>query len=99
VTGTGFSDDEVTRQYSIAQAFFNLPKEEKDKAELRCDFGKGNYFGFRAVSSSPSLGANHRALLTTKVGGEESDGNRSSRQRRKLELSKVYPRTDSRTSS
>jgi isopenicillin N synthase-like dioxygenase len=57
VTGTGFSDEEVTRQYSIAQAFFNLPREEKDKPELRCDFGKGNYFGFRAVSSHPNQSA------------------------------------------
>jgi hypothetical protein len=28
----------------------DLPKDIKDKPELRCDFGKGNYFGYRAVS-------------------------------------------------
>ena len=50
ITGTGFTEEEVTRQYSIGQAFFNRPLEEKNKPELRCDFGKGNYFGYRAVS-------------------------------------------------
>jgi isopenicillin N synthase-like dioxygenase len=55
VTGTGFTDEEVTRQYSIGQAYFNRPVEEKAKPELRCDFGKGNYFGYRAVCR-PSAG-------------------------------------------
>lgn len=49
VTGTGFTEDEVQRQYEIGQAFFDLPDEERDKPGLRCDFGKGNYFGYRAV--------------------------------------------------
>ncbi|TVY92558.1 UPF0676 protein [Lachnellula willkommii] len=52
VTGTGFTDEEVTRQYSIGQAFMNLPKDIKDKPELRCDFGKGNYFGYRAANQA-----------------------------------------------
>jgi isopenicillin N synthase-like dioxygenase len=52
VTGTGFTEEEVTRQYAIGQEFFNQPLEEKNKPELRCDFGKGNYFGYRAVGSS-----------------------------------------------
>ena len=34
----------------------NLPKDIKDKPELRCDFGKGNYFGYRAVSLRRILG-------------------------------------------
>jgi len=50
VIGTGFSEEEVNRQFSIAEAFFKQPREQKDRPELRCDFGKGNYFGYRAVS-------------------------------------------------
>lgn len=50
VTGTGFTEEEVTRQFSIGQAYFNRPLEEKNKPELKCDFGKGNYFGYRPVS-------------------------------------------------
>jgi len=49
VTGTGFTNEEVARQYDIGQAFFNRPLEDKGKPELRCDFGAGNYFGYRAV--------------------------------------------------
>jgi isopenicillin N synthase-like dioxygenase len=49
VVGTGFTDEEVTRQYAIGQAFFNQPLEKKNKPEMRCDFGKGNYFGYRAA--------------------------------------------------
>lgn len=51
VVGTGFTDEEVTRQFAIGQEFFNQPLETKNKPELRCDFGIGNYFGYRAVSS------------------------------------------------
>jgi len=49
VTGSGLTDEEVNRQYDIGQAFFEEPLEEKNKPELRCDFSKGNYFGYRAV--------------------------------------------------
>ena len=49
VTGTGFTDEEVTRQFSIGQAYFDSPLENKKKPELRCNFEKGNYFGYRAV--------------------------------------------------
>ena len=56
VTGTGFTDDEVQRQYQIGQAFFDLPIEERDKPELRCDFGKGNYFGYRAAHEKKIMG-------------------------------------------
>ncbi|CAG8958446.1 hypothetical protein HYFRA_00011123 [Hymenoscyphus fraxineus] len=56
LTGTGFTEEEVTRQYSIGQAFFNLPKEERDKPELRCDLGKGNFFGFRASGERKLMG-------------------------------------------
>ncbi|KAH8802915.1 2OG-Fe(II) oxygenase superfamily protein [Xylogone sp. PMI_703] len=45
VIGTGFTHDEVERQYSIGQAFFKEPIEEKKKAS--CDFSVGNYFGYR----------------------------------------------------
>lgn len=49
VTGTGFTEEEVTRQYAIGQEYFNLPLEQKNLPDLRCDFGNGNYFGYRAV--------------------------------------------------
>lgn len=49
---TGFTDEEVTRQFSIGQAYFDSPLEERNKPELCCDFGKGNYFGYRAVRCS-----------------------------------------------
>lgn len=39
VVGTGISQDEVDRQLSIANAFFQLPLEEKKKAP--CDFSVG----------------------------------------------------------
>ena len=47
--GTGLTEEEVQRQYNIGQAFFDLPAEEKGRAEYRCDFTVGNYFGYRAV--------------------------------------------------
>ena len=50
VTGTGLTDEEVNRQYSIAQAYFDRPTSEKAKVGLCCDFEKGNYFGYRGVS-------------------------------------------------
>jgi isopenicillin N synthase-like dioxygenase len=50
ITGTGFTQEEVDRQYDIGQAYFNLPLEEKGDARHKCDFANGNYFGYRAVS-------------------------------------------------
>jgi hypothetical protein len=50
VIGTGFTEEEVIRQYSIGQAFFAQPREAKNKPELKCDFAVGNYFGYRPVS-------------------------------------------------
>jgi len=47
VIGTGFTEEEVIRQYSIGQAFFAQPREAKNKPELNCDFAEGNYFGYR----------------------------------------------------
>ncbi|KAK5192929.1 hypothetical protein LTR99_010704 [Exophiala xenobiotica] len=49
ITGTGLSDQEVQRQYDIGQAFFDLPLDKKNLPEYRCDFGSGNYFGYRAA--------------------------------------------------
>lgn len=52
---TGFSAEEVQRQYDIGQDFFNLPPQEKGKPQFRCDFTQGNYFGYRAVCLVKSL--------------------------------------------
>jgi len=59
VTGSGFTDEEVNRQYTIAQAFFEQPLEEKNKPELKCDFSQGNFFGYRA--------ANEKKIMSTDV--------------------------------
>ncbi|KAK5050926.1 hypothetical protein LTR84_003485 [Exophiala bonariae] len=48
VIGTGLTEEEVQRQYNIGQAFFDLPVEEKDQPQYKCDFTVGNYFGYRA---------------------------------------------------
>lgn len=45
VIGTGISQEAVDRQLAIANAFFDLPIEEKRKAP--CDLKVGNYFGYR----------------------------------------------------
>lgn len=45
VTGTGILQEQIDRQLAIANAFFKLPLEEKRK--VSCDFGVGNYFGYR----------------------------------------------------
>jgi hypothetical protein len=50
VIGTGFEEEEIERQFSIGEAFLKRAIEEKNKPDLGCDFGKGNYFGYRAVS-------------------------------------------------
>ena len=52
---TGFSEEEVQRQYDIGQGFFNLPVEDKGQPQYRCDFTKGNYFGYRAVRGYPKV--------------------------------------------
>jgi isopenicillin N synthase-like dioxygenase len=49
IIGTGFTQEEVDRQYDIGSAYFNLPLEESGDPKYRCDFTKGNYFGYRAV--------------------------------------------------
>ena len=46
----------MERQYSIGQAYFNQALEAKNKPELRCDFGKGNYFGYRAANKKKIMG-------------------------------------------
>ncbi|EIM91330.1 Clavaminate synthase-like protein [Stereum hirsutum FP-91666 SS1] len=45
VVGHGIEDEEVLRQLSIGDAFFNLPLEVK--RQHPCDFSVGNYFGYR----------------------------------------------------
>ncbi|KZP33296.1 2OG-Fe(II) oxygenase superfamily protein [Athelia psychrophila] len=45
VTNTGIPQEDVDRQLSIANGFFQLPIEEKRK--VSCDFSVGNYFGYR----------------------------------------------------
>lgn len=55
ITGTGFTQEEVDRQYDIGQAYFDLPLEEKGDAKYRCDFAQGNYFGYRGVSDKAPL--------------------------------------------
>ncbi|KAK1252042.1 hypothetical protein MKX08_003229 [Trichoderma sp. CBMAI-0020] len=49
LVGTGFTPEEVQRQYDIGKGFFDLDVEEKGKPEYRCDFANGNYFGYRAA--------------------------------------------------
>ncbi|CAN9159449.1 unnamed protein product [Alternaria alternata] len=56
VTGTGFTQEEIDRQYDIGQAYFNLPLEEKGDPEYRCDFANGNYFGYRAANEKRIMG-------------------------------------------
>ncbi|KAJ8116790.1 hypothetical protein OPT61_g1873 [Boeremia exigua] len=56
VIGTGFTQQEVDRQYDIGQAYFNLPLEKKGDAAYRCDFANGNYFGYRAAYEKKIMG-------------------------------------------
>ncbi|CAL5867332.1 uncharacterized protein PFLUO_LOCUS1547 [Penicillium psychrofluorescens] len=56
VVGTGFTNEEVQRQYDIGQAFFNIPLEERTRPEYRCDFANGNYFGYRAANEKQIKG-------------------------------------------
>jgi isopenicillin N synthase-like dioxygenase len=59
IIGTGFTQEEVDRQYDIGQAYFNLPLSEKGDPQYRCDFANGNYFGYRA--------ANEKTVMSTNV--------------------------------
>jgi hypothetical protein len=45
VTGTGFAQAEIDRQYDIGQAYFGLPLEVKGDPQHRCNFSKGNTSG------------------------------------------------------
>lgn len=45
VTGTGIDDERVLRQFSIGNAFFQEPLEERRR--FRCNLGEGEYFGYR----------------------------------------------------
>ncbi|TDZ53693.1 UPF0676 protein [Colletotrichum trifolii] len=45
VIGTGIDDEQVLRQFSIGNTFFQEPLEEKRK--YPCNFAKGEYFGYR----------------------------------------------------
>ena len=72
VTGTGFTEEEVARQYSIGQAYFESPLENKNKPDLACDFSKGNYFGYRAVSYSIWAHARKKKRLTI-IGAYKKD--------------------------
>ncbi|KAF2124933.1 2OG-Fe(II) oxygenase superfamily protein [Dothidotthia symphoricarpi CBS 119687] len=56
ITGTGFTQEQVNRQYDIGQAYLNLPLEEKGDLKYRCDFGQGNYFGYRAAHEKTVMG-------------------------------------------
>jgi isopenicillin N synthase-like dioxygenase len=60
VVGTGFSPEEVERQYDIGQAYFNLPLKEKGDPKYRCDFTQGNYFGYRAAYEKTIMGTDIR---------------------------------------
>lgn len=48
VTNAGFSDEEIDHQFAIAQAFFNLPIEERKSNAI--DAKNGGYLVYRAVS-------------------------------------------------
>lgn len=45
VTGHGISEERVLRQFSIGNAFFKEPLEEK--RSFACNFAEGEYFGYR----------------------------------------------------
>ncbi|KAI9708665.1 MAG: hypothetical protein M1820_003883 [Bogoriella megaspora] len=56
VTGTGIPPEDVSRQLSIATAFYNLPFSERNDPSSRCDFASGNYFGYRAMHQKTIMG-------------------------------------------
>ncbi|KAH8690693.1 putative 1-aminocyclopropane-1-carboxylate oxidase [Talaromyces proteolyticus] len=49
VTGHGLTNHQVDRQYSIAQAFFDLPLEEK--LQYSCDTAVGDFRGYKPRST------------------------------------------------
>ncbi|EMR68863.1 putative flavonol synthase protein [Eutypa lata UCREL1] len=49
VTGHGFSDEEVKKQYALCGAVFDLPLEEKLK--YACDTAKGDFRGYKPQST------------------------------------------------
>jgi isopenicillin N synthase-like dioxygenase len=49
VTGHGLSDEDVTRQYAIAKAFFDLPLEEKNK--YLANTATGDFRGYKAKAT------------------------------------------------
>ncbi|KAK1517846.1 2OG-Fe(II)oxygenase superfamily protein [Colletotrichum costaricense] len=53
---TGFTPEEVQRQYDIGQGFFNLDAEDKARPGNTCDFSKGNYFGYRSAHDKKMQG-------------------------------------------
>ncbi|TQN65546.1 UPF0676 protein [Colletotrichum shisoi] len=53
---TGFTPEEVQRQYDIGQGFFRLPVEDKARPGNTCDFAKGNYFGYRSAHDKKMQG-------------------------------------------
>ncbi|KAF7351687.1 putative Flavonol synthase [Mycena sanguinolenta] len=71
VTGHGIPDGEVLRQFSIGNAFFNLPVEEKQKHP--CNFAVGEYFGYREPKPIGSTGVkeNHEMLNIPKYTANE----------------------------
>lgn len=82
MTGTGLTDAEVQRQYDIGQAFFALPHETKALPQYKCDFARGNYFGYRELGEKTVKGTGVRdnvesynhAKFTTRPGAEGSLG-------------------------
>lgn len=45
VVGHGIDDERILRQFSIGNAFFKEPLEEK--RSFACNFAEGEYFGYR----------------------------------------------------
>ncbi|KAH7024957.1 2OG-Fe(II) oxygenase superfamily protein [Microdochium trichocladiopsis] len=60
LTGTGFTEEEVQRQYDIAQGFFANPHDAKSRPEYKCDFATGNYFGYREIYEKTIMGTDVR---------------------------------------
>ncbi|TKW58869.1 hypothetical protein CTA1_8648 [Colletotrichum tanaceti] len=56
LVNTGFTPEEVQRQYDIGQGFFRLPVEDKARPGNTCDFAKGNYFGYRSAHDKKMQG-------------------------------------------
>ncbi|KAH8889072.1 putative 1-aminocyclopropane-1-carboxylate oxidase [Thozetella sp. PMI_491] len=54
VTGHGFSDEEVRRQYALCRAIFELPLEEK--LRYQCDTAKGDFRGYKPKSTGELAG-------------------------------------------